>query len=183
MKKITVLFIVIVALLVAAFYALVSYTRNEKLGSTQTITAADFKEASFRISGQPIALKNGISADGSVHYFGNELRADVDGDGAEDTVFLVTQNPGGSGTFFFVVAALKRVAGYIGSDATLIGDRIAPQTTEKGPGRSIVVNYADRKPNEPMATKPSVGKSLRLLLDPKTLQFGELVQNFEGESR
>lgn len=143
----------------------------------------DFKEVSFRISGQPFQMKNGVSTDGTVRYFGNDLRVDVDGDGAEDVAFLITQNPGGSGTFFFAVAALKRGDGYKGSDAVLIGDRIAPQTTAKGPGRSIVINYADRKPTDPMTAQPSVGKSLHLLLDPKTLQFGELVQNFEGESR
>ncbi len=46
----------------------------------------------------------------------------------------------------------------------------------------IVVNYADRAPGESFVTPPSVGKSLWLLLDPKTMQFGEVAQNFEGET-
>ncbi|HEY4486176.1 MAG TPA: hypothetical protein VJB70_00370, partial [Candidatus Paceibacterota bacterium] len=65
----------------------------------------------------------------------------------------------------------------------LLGDRIAPQTTERGEGRMVVVNYTERAYGEPMTASPSVGKNLWLLLDPKTLQFGEVVQNFEGESR
>jgi hypothetical protein len=46
-----------------------------------------------------------------------------------------------------------------------------------------VVNYADRKKGEPMTAQPSVGKSIWIKLDPKLMQFGEVVQNFEGESR
>ena len=107
---------------------------------------------------------------------------DIDGDGLEDMVFLITQDTGGSGTFFYAVGALKRDGGYEGTHAVYIGDRIAPQSTEKGEGRQIVINYADRKPGEPMSARPSVGKSLRLLLGLDSLEFGEVVQNFEGES-
>jgi len=46
-----------------------------------------------------------------------------------------------------------------------------------------VVNYAVRAPGEPMTARPSVGKSVWLKLDPQTMQFGEVVQNFEGESK
>ena len=46
----------------------------------------------------------------------------------------------------------------------------------------IVVNYADRKAGESFAVQPSIGKSLWLLLDTKTMQFGEVVKNFEGEA-
>ena len=45
------------------------------------------------------------------------------------------------------VAALNTEAGWIGSQTTLLGDRIAPQTTElsQNPNHKnvIVVNYAD----------------------------------------
>ena len=46
----------------------------------------------------------------------------------------------------------------------------------------IVVNYAERVPGEPFTTQPSIGKSIWLLLDPETMQFGEVAQNFEGEA-
>jgi len=46
----------------------------------------------------------------------------------------------------------------------------------------LVVNYADRKTGEDFTIAPSVGKSIYLKLDPKTSQFGEVVQNFEGEA-
>ena len=145
----------------------------------------------YVIAGVPIELENGSSsieaAPGSAtrvvtRYFGNEVRKDLDGDGTEDVAFLLTQDAGGSGTFFYVVAALASESGYRGSRGVLIGDRIAPQSTESGPGRSIIVNYADRAAGDAFSVPPSVGKSLRLLLDPETLQFGEVVSDFEGEA-
>lgn len=188
MKKIILGITISFVALTALFYALNSYIYHEKQG---VVSPQHFKDITFGINGMAVTLKNGISevpaAEGSAsllttRYFGNEVSHDVDGDGVEDTVFLVTQNSGGSGTFFYVVAALKKDGGYVGSQAMLLGDRIAPQTTEKGPGRSVIVNYAERKQGEPMTASPSVGKSMRLLLDPTTLQFGEVVQDFEGEA-
>jgi hypothetical protein len=47
----------------------------------------------------------------------------------------------------------------------------------------VVVNYAVRLPGEPFTAEPSLGKSVWLKLDPTTMQFGEVEQNFEGETR
>jgi hypothetical protein len=143
---------------------------------------SDFKNATFSIDGTSITLTNGVSEvvapPGSAsktvtHYFGNEVYADLNNDGTDDAIFLVTQSGGGSGTFFYVVAALKTLNGYVGSKAFYIGDRIAPQSTTKGDGNTVVVNYADRKPEEGYAIAPSVGKSLQLRFDSKTLEFIE----------
>ena len=69
----------------------------------------------------------------------------------------------------------------------LLGDRIAPQTTEvsRNPRHKnvIVVNYGDRRPDEPMTGQPSVGKSVYPILDAETVRWGIVVPNFEGESR
>jgi hypothetical protein len=70
----------------------------------------------------------------------------------------LTQNNGGSGTFYYVVVALSSPNGYIGTNGILLGDRIAPQTTEIKNGQ-IIVNYADRKTGEAMTIAPSVGVS------------------------
>lgn len=83
------------------------------------------------------------------NYFGNKVDADFNGDRKEDSAFIITQTGGGSGTFFYLAHTL-------GGEAIFLGDRIAPQSTEWKSGR-LIVNYADRKPNEPMTTKPSVG--------------------------
>ena len=182
---------------VGGFFVLNSYIYNEK----QPAGAADYKNAEYVIEGERVKLQDGFSetqaAPGSAakvvtRYFGNEVRHDLDGDGREDVAFLITQETGGSGVFFYLVAALNTPDGYIGSQAFFLGDRVAPQTTEidegetsKGTKRQnvIVVNYAVRLPGEPFTARPSLGKSIWLKLDPQTMHFGEVVQNFEGESR
>lgn len=150
------------------------------------------KDATYKINGMSVTLKNGVAemeaAPGSAskiitRYFGNEVRHDFDGDGSQDVAFLVTQETGGSGTFFYLVAALNKPTGYIGSaDAVLLGDRVAPQPTNMGKGNIIVVNYAERAPGEPFTTQPSIGKSGWYLLDPVSMQFGVVEQNFSGEA-
>jgi hypothetical protein len=47
----------------------------------------------------------------------------------------------------------------------------------------IVVNYADRAPNEPMTAQLHVGKGVYLKLDLETMQWGIVAPDFEGESR
>lgn len=139
------------------------------------------KEVKFTDGKSEVAIVPGSAAQTVTQYFGNEVRGDIDGDTDEDVAFLITENSGGSGTFFYLVAALSEDGGYRGTSAVLIGDRIAPQTSEYKDGL-VIVNYAERKPDEPMTAQPSVGKSLHLKYDLTTNSFGEVVQNFEGEA-
>ena len=127
----------------------------------------DPQNGSFVIEGKHIRLQNGLSEleimPGSAEklttrYFGNEAIGDLNDDGHEDIVFLITHQSGGTGTFYYVVAALFSGNGYRATNAILLGDRIAPQTTEIQ-GNMFIVNYADRKDNEPMTISPSVGIS------------------------
>jgi hypothetical protein len=178
-------------LLVGGFFVLNSYIYNEK----QVDTAADYKNATYIIDGQRVKLENGIAeteaAPGSAskvitRYFGNEFMTDLDGDGDEDVAFVLTQTTGGSGTFYYAVAALNTPEGYVGSDGYLLGDRIAPQTTELSPNprhvNVVVFNYADRDSGDPMTAQPSVGKSAYLKIVPETLQWAIVEPDFEGES-
>jgi heat shock protein HslJ len=151
----------------------------------------DHKNIEYSIGGQPIRLADGLAeapaAPGSAarivtRYFGNEVTGDLNGDGRDDVAFLLTQETGGSGTFFYVVAALDLPGGLVGTEGLFLGDRIAPQTTELKSDGVVVVNYADRAPGESLSSPPSVGKSILVKLNPTTLRLGELVQDFEGEA-
>jgi len=131
--------------------------------------AAAYKNATYEIEGEQVQLKDGEAVTGIApgsasqtltRYFGLEAVGDLNGDGIPDVGFLLTQTSGGSGTFYYVAAAVKTANGYRGTNAILIGDRIAPQATEIGDG-VIAVHYADRKPNEPMTAQPSAGVSRR----------------------
>ena len=83
---------------------------------------------------------------------------DLNGDGLPDVAFIITQDSGGSGTFYYVVAALKTQTGYQGTNAIFLGDRIAPQNTEIK-NEEVAVNYADRKSSDPMTASSSIGIS------------------------
>ncbi len=181
-----------IVFLVGGFFAINSYVHRP----TQAVATAGYMDAAFTIDGARVKLESGTAeteaAPGSAskiitRYFGNELKTDLDGDGREDIAFILTQETGGSGTFFYAVAALNTDRGYIGSDGYLLGDRIAPQSTTLSPHprhvRVVVFNYADRGAGEPMTAQPSEGKSVYLKLDPTSVQWGIVEPDFEGESR
>jgi len=142
------------------------YTTGSTSNSLKT-SNKDNKNTTYIIEGQTVALVGGRSevavVPGSAsktitQYFGNDATGDLNGDGLPDIASLVTQTGGGSGTFYYVVVAFNTKNGYQGTNAILIGDRIAPQSTEIKDGK-VIVNYADRVFGEPITARPSVGMS------------------------
>lgn len=141
--------------------------------------ALDPLNATYSIGGQSLALINGAAsqeaAPGSstkitTSIFGEPTMGDLNGDGKTDAAVIIVQNPGGSGTFYFVAAALNAENRTEGTNAILLGDRIAPQTLAVNNGQ-IIANYADRRAGEPMTAQPSVGVSRYF-----TVQNGALVE-------
>lgn len=181
MKNILLLILVVVLAVVAA----VIYQHYGTLGhasGSNVASSPDYKNATYSVDGQSITLMNGKAetdtAPGSaskttVQYFGNDAMGDLNGDGRPDVAFLLTVSGGGSGTFYYVVAALQGIDSYAGTNAVFLGDRIAPQTTEIQ-NDEIIVNYADRKSDEPMTVQPSVGVSKHLRVSGTTLE--EVIQ-------
>jgi len=185
MKK-PVIILLALATFILIFASLAIYVFRsvpEKVALPKSIVTTRLTDATYVLDGKSVTLKNGLSETSSAtdsaekvttRYFGNEVRADLDGDGREDAAFILTQDAGGSGTFFYVVAVLNTAAGTRGSQGFFLGDRIAPQTTELGQGNVIIVNYADRKPGEGFTISPSVGQSRWLKLDTQTMQFQDV---------
>jgi hypothetical protein len=182
--------IVTIIVLVIVFLGLIAVVRMQG-SEVLPLKTQSPQDATYIIGGNPVTLVHGISevpaAPGSAslvttRYFGNDVTADFNADGRLDSAFIMTQNTGGSGTFYYVVAALNTPEGYKGSQGLLLGDRIAPQSTNMATGSIVAVNYADRKPGESFAVAPSVGKTLLVKLDPQSMQLGEVVANFEGEA-
>jgi hypothetical protein len=142
----------------------ISYSGMQK--SPTGVAKVDYKNATYTMDGSAFTLVNGVAelptppgaaSTITIKYFGNDATGDLNGDGITDRAFLLTQQGGGSGTFYYVVASLQNSAGgYVGTNAVLLGDRIAPQSTAIKDAE-VIVNYADRKVGEPMTTKPSVG--------------------------
>jgi hypothetical protein len=192
MKKGILITLAVIVVLVGGFFALNSYIYNEK----QAPVVEDHLDTEYAINGEKVTLINGSAetevAPGSASkivtsYFGNDLITDLNNDGRQDIVFLLTQETGGSGTMFYAVAALNTEAGYVGSDGYLLGDRVAPQNIVLSPNprhkNVVVVNYADREDGEPMTSPPSEGKSAYLKLDLASMMWGIVEPNFEGEAR
>lgn len=155
-------------------------TGNERI----PVTGDDFAWAShplnttYTIEGREIRLQNGrfeaAAAPGSATkirtvVFGKPVYGDLDGDGDEDAALFLVHDPGGSGTFYYVAAALNVNGQYIGTNVELLGDRIAPQGVAIRNG-VVSASYADRRSGESMSTAPSIGKSMYL-----TLENGNLI--------
>lgn len=171
MKRILLIVVLIVAL-GAAVYGFKHWS-----SATPSVAGKDYKNSTYQIDGQRVTLVDGVAhftagddsaPQATAKIFGNEVAADLNNDGMTDEVFILTEDNGGSGTFYYAVAALKTADGYQGTNGIFLGDRIAPQTTEFRNGL-VVVNYADRKPGQPFSTSPSVGVSKYLKVIGNTL--------------
>jgi len=133
----------------------------------------------YTIDGQQITLINGMfekeiassTAKMIIKKWNEPVSGDINNDGINDASFILTQENGGSGIFYYIVSAIndniKNES--IGTNGILLGDRIAPQNVSIENG-VILVNYADRKKDEPMVTKPSVGVSRYFVFDGKFLK-------------
>jgi len=150
---------VVVWLLFSVGIGLVAGAGNaaDRLGQSAT----DPLNATYLIEGKAVTLMDGRcelpAAPGSAMktrttVFGQPIRGDLDRDGDQDAVLLLTQDPGGSGTFYYVAAAVNVNGRYQGTNAVLLGDRIDPINMSIR-NDTIVIEYADRCPEEPMSVR------------------------------
>ena len=186
MKKILLIIVIIilvpVIIIILGIYKF-NFTNDDIY--IQTGGKLNSKDATYIIDNKPVTLNNGIAESEMVagsasktttRYFGNDATGDLNSDGKADVAFLLTQETGGSGTFYYIAVALASVKGYQGLNAILLGDRIAPQTTEISQGK-VIVNYADRKIDESFAIKPSVGVSKYFtVIDNKLVEINSISQ-------
>jgi len=132
--------------------------------------AKDPQNATYTIEGKQVTLIDGESEDGNTTIFGTPTTGDLNGDGDADAGVILVVTGEGSGTFYYAAAALNNTTDFIyeGTNAIILGDRIAPQT-ESIQNEVYTVNYADRAEGEPMTTQPSVGVSKYFKINGSTL--------------
>ncbi len=94
---------------------------------------------------------------------------DLNGDGSPDTAVTIIVNSGGSGVFTYVSAVINNGGIAQPADSVLIGDRVKVSEMVIANG-ALMVNYLDRKAEEPMSAKPTVPMT-RVF----TLQNGKLM--------
>ncbi len=153
MNKLFSIFILVVLVLIAAQYFVAT---TAPIAEEEVVAITDPLNARITIEGREFALVDGRYGDTTetVTVFGEPVLRDVDGDYDDDAVMLVVHEPGGSGSFYYVVAALKDGEEYVGTNAVLLGDRIAPQNVVVR-NRVIMANFADRRAEDPMTAQPS----------------------------
>jgi hypothetical protein len=149
--------------------------------------ARDPLNATYMVGDQTLRLVAGLSeinaAPGSAtkvitSVFGKPVYGNIDGKDGVDAALFLTHDPGVSGTFYYVAAALSAKGFYRGTRAFLLGDRVTPQNIAIQNG-VIIAKYMDRKPDEPMNKAPSVGISRYIVLDGDA--FKESATLSEGE--
>lgn len=136
-------------------------------------TGATPQQATYSLDGLEVTLRNGRvdmpAAPGSasrisVAAFGPPVYGDLDDDQDLDAALILVLDGGGSGTFYYLAAALAEARGFVGTNAVLLGDRIIPGRVKIG-HRNIVAEFLDRKASEPFSATPTVAVSRYAFLD------------------
>ncbi|MEQ8230126.1 MAG: hypothetical protein RLW61_17080 [Gammaproteobacteria bacterium] len=130
-------------------------------------------DATFTIDGKAMRLSNGVfdapAAPGSatrirLSALGMPVSGDLDNDGRKDAALFLLHEPGGSGAFLYVTAALGTSDRFVVTNALLLGDRVEPRGIAISQG-TLAIEYTARAPGAPFATTPTVNvmRELRLV--------------------
>jgi len=146
--------------------------------------------ATYVIDSRKIALVNGFSempaapessTTITTEVWGTPEYADLNGDGKDDAALILIHSTGGSGTFYYVVAAIWREDGYQGTSAVFLGDRIEVRNIAINNNR-ITVALLDRKNRDSFSTPPSVASTQLVIYDANANQLVQVARDFEGEA-
>jgi hypothetical protein len=145
-------------------------------------------DATYHIEDLNVTLQDGVSEINIIHssakirtvVFGQPVKGDINNDGIDDMAVMLIHDPGGSGTFYYAAAAIQTTDGnYRGTNAVLLGDRIAPQAITIRNG-VLVANFAGRKLEDPMSVMPSVGMTKYMTLTSADNELREISKLQDG---
>lgn len=74
---------------------------------------------------------------------------DLNGDGASDMVTVLVANPGGSGSFVYLVAGLQQGSQMVTTNPILLGDRVQVRSIQVRDGK-VQVDMLEQGPDDPM---------------------------------
>ena len=136
------------------------------------------KNATYRIDDREITLTDGyasieLATDSAsrleTRIEGDPYIADLNEDGYTDSVLILTQNGGGSGTFYYVaVAFADGENAFQGSNALYLGDRIVVDNVTFADG-VITVAYTSHSDEQAMTDEPDTKRNLYVTLSGATI--------------
>ena len=169
-NKIILTLVILVVLSFSAYLVLNFLGKTPSKNPPISTITFDPQNATYVIENVAVTLINGKAESNNQNtktttkIFGDPTIGDLNGDAKNDAAIMITQDMGGSGTFYYVAAAINTNSGARGTNAVFLGDRIAPQNIEIK-NSQIIANYADRNPGQAMSTEPSLAVSTYLSLD------------------
>lgn len=149
----------------------VTVTPTPSSTPTPATGASSPLNATYTVDGKQVKFVNGSAtgtdAGSGITYkvWGTPATGKLNTDSYTDAALIIEQTGSGSGVFYYTAASMQNDKSlYTGTNAVLLGDRIAMQNFSIV-NYEVIVNYAERKPGEPMTTQPSVGVSKYFKVD------------------
>jgi hypothetical protein len=121
---------------------------GDPLNSTYII---DNKEIHLKDGTAEVEAAPGSATKEKTKIWETPASGDLNADQVNDYAVILMNEPGGSGTFYYVSALVGQTA----TNAVLLGDRIKPKSLEIKNGK-IHVNYLDRKLEDAMSEEPTI---------------------------
>lgn len=148
-----------------------------KLVATAPVSERSLAYTTYPLKGAPndeAPLVNGVFEDLQANMkitLQRRPRAtgDLDGDGDPDTAVLLSETTAGSGSFSWVAAVLNDRYAAAPAPAQFIGDRVVVQSLAIRDG-VLTVRYLDRRPGQPLSSRPTVPQTRRLLVSDGALR-------------
>ena len=164
--------------------------RSESTPGPTAQLGFDPLNTTYTIGNRPVSLVDGrneepaapnSSSKNITQVLNTPLFADINKDGVDDAVLILTQSTGGSGTFYYVVAAIATPAGYRGTAGILLGDRIRPQGIDVLDSK-VRIRYLTRYRNQSFADDPELAQRMDVIYLVDDRQLAEVSIDFEGEA-
>lgn len=170
-KNVWVILAIVVVVVIGIKIAYVSNSTPKSFAPTTTTVSTqpllfDFGNQILVVNNQKLSFVNGSYTDKTYGQHTASISDKTDNPSKTKSAAILTDNPGGSGTFFYVVGVSVNDGKAIYSKPVLLGDRIkivSMSVDEAGAQANgiVTVKYLDRSIGAPMATEPTEEKTVQ----------------------
>lgn len=163
-KKPIMIFVCVIFLILTAMYFKQESYRSKKTTSIPATVAPaaifDFNNQTIMIDSKDVTFVNGTYTNTTAEATATIMNRVTDSSETRAAAVIV-DNPGGSGTFYYIVGAMQKDGKEVYSKAVLLGDRVkitsvlvdAPGIEDNG---QITVNYLTNNAGAPLTAEPNI---------------------------